>query len=96
MPDAGLYSKETDTQKNAVVASHSIAPRGFEPLEGNHQTPTNKALTENTNPVLSTGLDNLVQKYPELARLIEAWPELPEDTKMAIKALVQTHEAEKR
>jgi hypothetical protein len=40
-------------------------------------------------------LDNLVQKYPDLARLIEAWPELPEETKTAIKALVQTHKAEK-
>jgi hypothetical protein len=38
-------------------------------------------------------LDKTLQKYPDLARLIEAWPELPEDTRTAIMALVQTHEA---
>ena len=32
----------------------------------------------------------------DLAKIIEAWPELPEHIKAAIKALVQTHSAEKK
>ena len=36
------------------------------------------------------------KKHPELARLIEVWPELSEHTKKAIKALVQTHKMEKK
>ena len=68
-----------------------IAPRGFEPLKGNQQATVNKTLTENKNPVLSTGLDKILQKNPELCQLIEAWPDLPENIKVEIKALIQTH-----
>ncbi len=85
-----------DVRETAFLAVQQIAPRGFEPLEGNQQDIENKALTEDTNPVLATGLDKTLQKYPELARLIEAWPDLPEHTKAAIKALVQTHIKVKR
>jgi hypothetical protein len=68
-----------------------IAPRGFEPLGANQQDAENKALTENTNSVLSTGLDKIVQKYPELEQLINAWPELPEQVKKTIKTLIQKY-----
>lgn len=64
---------------------------GFEPLETNQEPLDNKTLIENTNPVLSTGLDKILQKYHDLIRLIQAWPELPGHIKAAIKALVQSH-----
>jgi hypothetical protein len=67
-----------------------IAPRGFEPLNNNSKVPVNKTLTKNSNPVLSTSLDKIVQKYPDLSQLVKAWPELPEDTKTAIKALIES------
>jgi hypothetical protein len=70
------------------LISLKIAPRGFEPLNQNLQPTKNKKLTENTNPVLSTSLDKIVQKHPDLAQLIKVWPELPEHTKAAIKALI--------
>jgi hypothetical protein len=73
-----------------------IAPRGFEPLNNNSKALVNKQLTENSNPVLSTSLDKTLQKYPDLAQLVKVWSELPEHTKTAIKALVQTHKAEKK
>jgi len=66
-----------------------------EPLNGNRQPTQNKRLTENTKPVLSTSLDKIVQKYPEIERIITAWPELPEQTKVAVKTLVDTHKMNK-
>jgi len=64
---------------------------GLEPTSSNQQSLDNKELTKNTNPVLATSLDNLVQIYPDLVELVNAWPELPEQVKAAIKALVKTH-----
>jgi hypothetical protein len=72
---------------------NQIAPRGFEPLNENQQAVTNKALTENENPVLSTGLDNLLQKYPDLRLIIERWQELPKHVRQAVKKLVLTGKA---
>jgi hypothetical protein len=36
-----------------------------------------------------------INSDPDFLQLIEAWPELPDHIKAAIKALVQAHEAEK-
>ena len=80
-----------DTLKNVFLVDNQIAPRGFEPLSGNSKVSVNKQLTKNTNPVLATSLDKTLQKYPELREIVKVWPELSEDTKKAIRALVQTH-----
>ncbi|MCH7559518.1 MAG: hypothetical protein IIB56_18985 [Planctomycetes bacterium] len=71
-----------------------IAPRGFEPLNGNPQLTNNKTLTENTNPVLSTSLDKTLQKYPELREIVKVWSELPEHTRTEITGLVERHTTE--
>ena len=63
---------------------------GFEPTSGNCQPITNKELTETDKPVLAASLDKIVQKHPEIELIIAVWPNLPEHTKAAIKALVWT------
>jgi hypothetical protein len=67
---------------------------GLEPTCANRQSAENKELTEKANPVLSTGLDKIVQEYPDLEQIITTWPELPEETKTAIKKLIETHSRE--
>jgi hypothetical protein len=85
-----ITENSQDTLQNTILAKNTIAPRGFEPLNENQQADDNKRLTENQNPVLSTSLDKIQQKYPELQEMISAWPKLPEHIKAAIKALVET------
>jgi hypothetical protein len=36
-------------------------------------------------------LDKILQKYPDLAAVVEVWPNLPDTIKAAIRALIQTH-----
>jgi len=75
----------------AVNPMWFTAPRvGLEPTRSNRQGIDNKELTENENPVLSTGLDKIVQKYPEIVKLIQAWPKLPETIRSAIVAIVRS------
>jgi hypothetical protein len=40
--------------------------------------------------------DNIIEKYPELQQVISAWPELPEQVKVAIVEIVQKQTAEKK
>jgi hypothetical protein len=59
-------------------------------------SPTNKELTKTENPVFDTSLDKILQKYPDLALVVERWPNLPDTIKAAIKALIQTHNEDTR
>ena len=71
-----------------------IGVLGFEPRPENRKPIENKALTKSCIPVLSTGLDISLQKHPDLAQIITAWPVLPKHIKTAIKALIKTHNIE--
>ena len=64
---------------------------GLEPTREKKQAVNNKTLTENDNSVLDTSLDKIEQKYPELVRLIQTWPNLSEHKKQEIKALIETN-----
>ncbi len=51
---------------------------------GNQQVLENTAFTENQVNGLADCLAEVVQQWSDLARLIEAWPDLPADTKATI------------
>ena len=55
------------------------------------QVVSKKAFTEKSESVLASCLAQIVQKHPDLARLIEAWPTLPKQHKTKIMELVEEH-----
>ena len=71
-----------------VWTTHSLAPKAndekLQPL-------THTAITESEQSVLASCLALSVQDHPDLARLIEAWPSLPDDIKAQITNLISEH-----
>jgi hypothetical protein len=49
-----------------------------------------KDVTENTPETLARSLARKFENDPELARLVDAWPALPEPIRLAILALVES------
>ena len=67
------------------------------------QLPEHKAVTKNDkssknpeNQKLVSGLFFESENDQDLKQILQRWPELPEHIKAAIKALVQTHNTEKK
>ena len=81
--------------KVAFLVGKKISPKVVESLEVKSQSPTHKELTENSNSVLSTGLDNLVREYYDLTELVKLWSDPPERIRTAIKTIVETPKAQK-
>jgi hypothetical protein len=50
----------------------------------------NQALTETGETVLASCLALLTPKYPDLALVVNSWPNLPEHIKAAVKALINS------
>jgi hypothetical protein len=50
----------------------------------------NQALTETGETVLASCLALLAEKDPDLALVVERWPDMPEHIKAAVKALINS------
>jgi hypothetical protein len=59
------------------------------PLTQDSQALNDKQLTDSPKSDLASCLALLAQKYPDLALVVKAWPNLPDETKTAILALAQ-------
>ena len=83
----------------AEVGVEPTRPTGqgiLSPLHKNHKHLKQQELSESAIPDFAISLARILQKYPEIKQIITAWPKLPEHIKAAIRALIQTHELEKK
>ena len=60
------------------------------------QAKSNTALTQQQETSWALYWASIVREHSELARLIEAWPTLPQQTKTKIKRLIEMHTAEEK
>ncbi len=67
-----------------------VEQRPFKPMAKSSNPPTNKELTESDPSDLAENLALVAEKHPELAKIIEAWPDLPSAIRSAIMAIVRT------
>ena len=51
--------------------------------------PSDKELTKNAKSVLAPCLSQVVDKYPELIKLIEAWPKLSDKKRWEVIGMVK-------
>ena len=88
--------KRTETEPLHTQCNSDTNPNR-RPLKGGSEE-QNSDSSEHFQTLLQHKLGaNMVHENgsgPDLAKIMEAWPELPEHIKTAIKALIQTHKVE--
>jgi hypothetical protein len=67
-----------------------MEPRGIEPLTRSAKCKIRQQVTPTAPSGLPLGLPLTAQNDPDLARVVEAWPVLPEAIKAGILAMVNT------
>ena len=88
-PDWFCYAKFDAEQGPAAQCEREVGRAGFEP------TPLVLSKTTiSASGGTESGTPN--SKDPDLALVVERWPDLPEHIKAAIKALIQTNNTEKK
>ena len=78
-----------------MLKNPTLSAGESQPTEDKALTETGKSSDKSENPNLVSGLFSKSDFDADLKLVIEAWPSLPEHIKAAIKALIQTHKAEK-
>ena len=59
-----------------------------------YKTPKTLLTPQLTPKSQKQGQIDITELHPDLAKIVTVWPELPVHIKAAIKALIQTHDAE--
>jgi hypothetical protein len=67
-----------------------VEPRGIEPLAASAERKSSKGLAPTDPQPLAQTLARETSIDPELARVIEAWPDLPQAIRRALLALIDT------
>jgi predicted ATPase len=84
----GLNNRQV---KDCVRRDSNTQPSVPKTVEQNPQESQDAALTDRPPNDLADCLAEIVQQHPDLARLIEAWPDLLAETRAEIVKLVQDH-----
>jgi hypothetical protein len=88
LDESQKYKKTVTTVNTAIPETYSNTPGGIrthdlrfrKPLPNLPNNEQNHGLTESCPPDSAESTANLLQKYPELAQVIDAWPTLNVDT----------------
>jgi hypothetical protein len=67
-----------------------MEPRGIEPLTCSAQHANSQGVRENSPEPPAYSLSRETANDPELGKLVDAWPTLPEPIRRAILALVES------
>ena len=78
-----------------ACSSVRIERRFPKPIPKSNQLPAKQEVTDSVDSITAKSPAKVLQKFPELARIIEVWPALPAHIRTAILTLAQPSESDK-
>ena len=91
--DRGMNNAENSgfegSKAESARSSARIERRFPKPTPKSHQTSAAQAVTGSVEEFSAKSPAILLQKYPDLALILDAWPDLPEPVKAGILAMIK-------